>query len=164
MQQCLRPSRLQSVSFPPVVQFIFIFCWENCSAHVLGLSAASYYCGLLSSNSSALQMLPLCVVEICQKTGTRTENKKAIFSPKEMPQKPEGLCSSFHSIDWHLQRWNLNSMSGKDLISGTTKPFALSLWGYERWYSYCIQLSSDSGTSETFVCHHCEITATCAKR
>ena len=151
MPHCLRPSRLQSVSLPPVVQFIFICYQENCSPHVLGLSAASYYCGLLSSTSSTLQMLPLYVVEIWQKTGTWPENKKAFFFFTKKWHKPAELYGSFHSTDWHLQRWNINSMSGKDLSNGTTKALAPWLWGYENWYSCCIQLYS-AWNSETFHC------------
>lgn len=71
--------------------------------------------------------------------GRRT---KRWFSHQKKCHKPAELYGSFHSTDWHLQRWNLNFMSGKELISGTTKPFAPRLWGYERWYSCCIQLSS----------------------
>lgn len=71
--------------------------------------------------------------------GGRTKSR---FSHRKKCHKPAGLHGSFHSTDWHLQRWNLNFMSGKDLISGTTKPFAPWLWVYEHFYSYSIQLSS----------------------
>lgn len=69
-------------------------------------------------------MLPLYVAEICQKTGTSTENKKAIFFSPKKCHKPDRLYGGFYSTDWHLQRLNLNFMSGKDQISETTKPFA----------------------------------------
>lgn len=35
-------------------------------------------------------MLPLYVVEICQKTGTGTEKRKEIFSPEKATNKQDG--------------------------------------------------------------------------
>lgn len=89
-QHCLRRLHLtdcnQCLSLSPArysgstIHFYFssqrivpLMCW---------VSAASYYCWWLSSPSRALSMLSLCIVEICQRTGTQSENKKLIFSPE----------------------------------------------------------------------------------
>lgn len=65
--------------------------------------------------------------------GQRTKRQ---FSHKTNATNQQGQYGSFHSTDWHLQRWNVNFMSGKDLISGTTKPFAPWFW-HLLTFSYC---------------------------
>lgn len=90
--------------------------------------------------------------------GQRTKRQ---FSHWKNATNQQGLYGSFHSTDWHLQRWNVNFMSGKDLISGTTKPFAPWLWRCEHWYTHSIALSfpvseSKCRSSEINLYHHCD--------
>ena len=128
MQHCLCPSRLQSVSFPQVVQFIFIFYWENYFPHVSGYL-------LLLITVVCFHPLPAlfkcfyCVLFKFAKRPEHVGDKKLIFSQKKKKDTNQLLhCWLAPLMKW----WNLNLVSGKYLISGTC------LWEYEPYIIHII--------------------------
>lgn len=120
MQHCLRPGRLQSVSSPPVVQFIFFLLRELLPSCVGGI------CCFLLLYFAFIRFQGLfkcchCVLLKSAKGPEHGQRTKSRFSHQKMPQARKAIWRP--SQHWLIPAVtpNSNFMSGKELINGTRK-------------------------------------------